>query len=332
MGAHSNQRERTLRLARILYEESDEKSPLPLRELLDRLAQEGITAERKSLYRDLAALNQYGLSVTFRSGPDGGWYLTGRPFSHTELRAVMDAVAAYRWLPEDLRSTLLDKLATLLPAHQQEGLKRPLTACRQTGTPPEHLRNILDRVSAACQSGRALSILPCRRGQETPVKQVISPKGLLWVEEAYHLLGWEHREKRLRLYRLDQMQEAVITGLPAQGPEADPKQWAAAAFGLDPARREQVRLRCRPEAAGAVLDRFGTDTQLTPDGEGFTFTAQVAVGLEFWGWMVAHSDRMTVIAPPWAARLWTERYQPRSSVRPRQETRLRLSKNAVGVL
>ena len=93
MGKHTDQRDRTLLLARILYEETDESNPLPLTALVERLAQRGVTAERKSLYRDMAALRRHGLSVSFRPGSAGGWYLSGRAFSAPELRGVIDAVS-----------------------------------------------------------------------------------------------------------------------------------------------------------------------------------------------------------------------------------------------
>lgn len=81
MGNHTDQRDRTLLLAQILYNETDETHPLPLTALVERLALRGVSAERKSLYRDMAALRRHGLSVFFRPGSAGGWYLTGRTFS-----------------------------------------------------------------------------------------------------------------------------------------------------------------------------------------------------------------------------------------------------------
>ena len=37
MGKHTDQRDRTLCLARILYEETDEKHPMPMTEMIRRL-------------------------------------------------------------------------------------------------------------------------------------------------------------------------------------------------------------------------------------------------------------------------------------------------------
>ena len=49
VGKHTDQRDRTLCLARILYEETDEKHPMPMTEMIRRLEEEGVASERKSI-------------------------------------------------------------------------------------------------------------------------------------------------------------------------------------------------------------------------------------------------------------------------------------------
>ena len=124
MGKHTDQRDRTLCLARILYEETDEKHPMPMTEMIRRLEEEGVASERKSIYRDLAAMNKQGFEVAYRHGKTGGWYLAGRPLNLSELQTVIDAVAVYRWIPAALRASLLDKLAGLFPRGQRGQLRR----------------------------------------------------------------------------------------------------------------------------------------------------------------------------------------------------------------
>ena len=319
MGKHTDQRDRTLMLARILQEETDEKHPLPLAALVTRLARHGVTAERKSIYRDMAALRKHGLDVTFRAGAEGGWYIGRRTFSHSELRTIIDAISVYRWMPEDQKDALLDKLAAMAPLPQRKSLRRPVSVRRRAAAHPDEVRVAIDRIHAAIQGRKAMSFVPVGydKGKgRTAVgsRRVITPKGLLWFGENYHLLAWDHRDRTLRLYRPDRMSDVLNTGMPAQGPEADASLWDAAPFGLDPARRERVRLRCCQAIAGEVLDQFGSDAVLVPEGENFTVTADVVVGPRFWGWIAAHGDRAAVIAPPWAAKLWQERYQTGESI------------------
>ena len=314
---HTDQRDRTLALARILYHETDETRPLPLSALAARLEKQGIVAERKSLYRDLAAFKRHGLAVDYKPGRGGGWYLTGRTFERGELRQLIDAVSVYPWLTDAARAALLEGLVTMAPAHLRAGLRRPVGRSRRSPGETDALRAVLDKIHAALQTGKALSFYPV---ELTPEKQlraaggrmVVSPKGLVWDNERYALVAWDHRAQTTGVFYPDRMAQVQVTGLPAQGREINLRHWTDAPFGPDPDLRRRVRLRCRRELAGEILDRFGRDTALIPeeDGETFTFAAEAVVGPAFWGWLTALEGRAEVVAPPWAAKVWTERYRP----------------------
>lgn len=316
MGKHTDQRDRTLCLTRILYEETDEKHPLTMTQLLQRLEAAGISAERKSIYRDLAAMSKQGIPVDYRAGKTGGWYASGRPLSLAELQAAVDAVMVYRWLPSALRQTLADKLAALAPRSQREQLRRPVALSPQGGGDPKGLRRALDRIHTAMQTQRALSFVPFEYGPDRQPAaagstQVVSPKGLLWWEEGYRLLGWDHRTKSLALYRPDRMEQVLVTGMPAQGPDPDPALWTAAPFGVEPSRRERICLGFCPALIGEILDRLGPGVELDQDETGLIATADVIVGPAFWAWLTAHAEEATLLAPAWAVNLWTARYRPR---------------------
>ena len=143
-------------------------------------------------------------------------------------------------------------------------------------------------------------------------RMVVSPKGLVWDNERYALVAWDHRAQTTGVFYPDRMAQVQVTGLPAQGREINLRHWVDAPFGPDPDLRRRVRLRCRRELAGEILHRFGRDTALIPeeDGETFTFAAEAVVGPAFWGWLTALEGRAEVVAPPWAAKVWTERYRP----------------------
>lgn len=316
MGKHTDQRDRTLCLTRLLYEETDEKHPLTMTQIIQRLQDKGVPAERKSIYRDLAAMNKQGFPVEYRPGKLGGWYASGRPMSLAELQAVIDAVAVYRWLPSALRQRLLDKLTAFFPTGQREQLRRPVSLSHQGAGDPEEVRRALDRIHTAIQTKRALSFVPLDYGPDRqPVAagpaQVVSPKGLLWWEEGYHLLGWDHRAKHLALYRPDRMTQVLVTGMPALGPDPDPALWTATPFGVEPNRRERVCLRFSPSLTGEILDRFGSAAELTAEDNSLTVTADVILGPAFWAWLTTHGEEATLLAPAWAANLWATRYRPR---------------------
>ena len=66
MARSANQKLKLLYLCRILMEQTDEDHPLTVQELIAKLAQYDIQAERKSIYDDLEPLSRFGLDIQSR--------------------------------------------------------------------------------------------------------------------------------------------------------------------------------------------------------------------------------------------------------------------------
>ena len=62
-GARSNQKLKILCLAKILLENTDAKHDITLQEIIDKLAANNVTAERKSLYDDIAQFDDFGIKI-----------------------------------------------------------------------------------------------------------------------------------------------------------------------------------------------------------------------------------------------------------------------------
>ncbi len=72
MAKLEKQKQKILFLMQLLLERTDEEHPVTMAEIIDYLALHGITAERKSIYRDLEVLEEFGLDlITIRERPGG---------------------------------------------------------------------------------------------------------------------------------------------------------------------------------------------------------------------------------------------------------------------
>ncbi|MBQ3702836.1 MAG: WYL domain-containing protein, partial [Oscillospiraceae bacterium] len=61
MAAGDNQKLKMLYLVKIFSEETDDSHALSLQEIAERLEAYGVNAERKTLYKDFAELEKFGL-------------------------------------------------------------------------------------------------------------------------------------------------------------------------------------------------------------------------------------------------------------------------------
>lgn len=305
--------DRTLLLYRLLREETDREHPMSIGTILDRLGADGSAPARKSVYRDAATLRRNGIEVAFRRGPSGGWYLARRDFTDKESRLMIDAVTVYPWMTEAQRERLLDGLLHLAPRPMRKALRRPVARRSEGGVPVETVWAVVDRLQAACRARRPLRFRPMvHRGTAGRVpagpRRIVTPKALLWSGGHYLLLAWDHRDKRLRLFRTDRMDELSVLELAPQGPEVADPAALLLPFGPATGRVERIRLRCHIDLTEEVLDRFGQDTALLPArGDFVDLIATTAVGPALWDWLTVHRAQVEVLGPLWVAETWRTR-------------------------
>ena len=78
MAKSHNQKAKILYLERMLRESSTVR-PISMQEILDRLGELGIRAERKSIYDDMETLKDFGMAIQYRRGREGGYSLNAFP-------------------------------------------------------------------------------------------------------------------------------------------------------------------------------------------------------------------------------------------------------------
>lgn len=77
MAKSHNQKGKILFLEQMLRETGEDRA-VSMQEILAKLTEYGISAERKSIYDDIEALRDFGMDVKYKRGRPGGYYLAGQ--------------------------------------------------------------------------------------------------------------------------------------------------------------------------------------------------------------------------------------------------------------
>ena len=77
MAKSNNQKAKILYLEKILRE-TGEHQTISMQAILDKLAEYGIRAERKSIYDDVEVLRSFGMDIRYTRERPGGYYLAGQ--------------------------------------------------------------------------------------------------------------------------------------------------------------------------------------------------------------------------------------------------------------
>ena len=309
MAKSSNQKTKLLRLSQLLLRQTDEDHPMPVAQIIQELGRYGIKAERKSIYDDLEALRQMGMDVQCRKGRAPGWFVGEREFQLPEVKLLMDAVQSSRFITQKKSDALLAKLESLASVHQARQLQRQVYVSGRIKVMNESIYYNVDKIHTALGRQRAITFkyfdydihrekIYHRDGR----RYTVSPYGLIWNNENYYLVAFDHLNREMRHYRVDKMTDIVVTSLDREGRELYPNfqiaQYGQKHFGMYSGREVTVTLRGRRSMAGVVWDRFGQEVILVPDGEDhFTVTLPVVMSPQFFGWLFGLDGGLVLIAP-----------------------------------
>lgn len=306
MAKSEGQKLKLLYLKKLLEEQSDEMHPLNTQYILDYLASHDIKAERKAIYNDIVCLQEFGMDILHKPGRNGGYYLASREFELPELKLLVDAVQSSKFLTSKKSMQLISKLSQLASNHEAGSLKRQVMVSGRVKTMNESIYYNVDRLHEAIAQNSQITFRYFEWGldgkrHDRPGPYEASPYGLIWDDENYYLVAHSPRHGMTH-YRVDKMTHIEINGKPRyMDPEA--KKLSASAygrnvFGMFGRETTTVRMRFHKSLVGVVIDRFGQDTMIIPDGdEHFIFSMDIAVSPLFLGWLAGFGNRAKILSP-----------------------------------
>lgn len=309
MAKRNGEKQKLLYILKILTERTDTEHCISVPQLIEALAEYGIDTERKSVYRDLEVLEDFGYDIIRGRG---GCCLASRSFELAELKLLADAVQASPIITEKKTAELIGKLASLASSHDAQKLRRSLPTEKLSATGNESVYYNVDAIYRAILDNRKIGFgyfdwtpkkeqLMRRGGEEYKV----SPWSLWWDDEKYYLIAFDDREKILKNYRVDKMKSVREINEKREGGKEfdgctafrDASAYSKKMFGMYSGEECTVTLECDNSLAGVIIDRFGTEVSIFPEGESFTAYVPVMVSNNFFSWVFQFGKRMKITAP-----------------------------------
>ncbi len=306
MPKSDNQKLKILYIYDYLLKNSHEKNPVRASELIDMLEKHRISCDRKTVYSDIAALQEYGLDIVTQPGRNGGYYIASRIFELPELKLLIDAVQSSRYLTEKKSRELIGKLCAQCNEEDARFVKRNVFVSGRVKSMNESIYYNVDAIQEAISADKQITfryfdwdIKGQRNYRQKPY--VASPYGLSQDNENCYLLAYSERHG-ITAYRVDRMVSIEILPekrLPCPDlSDVKLSQYANRMFQMFAGETTDVKLRFHKDLLNVVIDRFGKETMLIPDGEDhFIFTIKVAVSPMFLSWVIGFGNKAKVLYP-----------------------------------
>lgn len=241
-----------------------------------------------------------------------GYILKNPPFEPYELRLMVDSIQSSKFITADISRKITAKIKTLADKETVATLNRQAQVADRVRSMNESVVKDADRIHAAIAADSKIAFRyfhysPNKNKPKSYSKSgeqyIVSPYTLLWNDGNYYLYAYVSENERFQMFRVDRM-ERIMPPLmeKREGKELyraetliDQK---AKVFGMYHGEAYRVHMRIINRLADAVIDQFGKDTILVPDGNyHFTTTVFVEISPPFFAWVTTFGKGVQILSP-----------------------------------
>lgn len=301
MAQNGKSKLKLLYLHKILQEETNEEKGLTMPEILERLQEYGISAERKSIYTDLAILREFDDIGMFQRSPVE-YAMINRRFSQQELMAIVNAIQSCRAITENQANQLVSKIKTLASKRERKALNRHIYVTGRIKSKRESVLGTLNEIHEAIRQRKKIEFLYTSNPQNKGEVHIATPIFII-CDDSYYLVAWDANSNSMREFRLNHIEElAIRKDDSAERNEEissyNPTKDATVSFGHSKGEKISVTLACSANKVEIITDRFGKRIQLDETDNG-DIQAQVEVykSEQFFGWIVGTGKAVKIVSP-----------------------------------
>lgn len=303
------QKIKLLALYDFLCRETDENNPLSTAEIIERLKFDGIAVERKALINDIKVLNEWGYEVQSFKKKSFYYYVGYRKFDTAELRVLMDAVQAARFINENKTVELCEKIAELAGKNNAEILNKTVVYNNTVKHDNKNLFYTVDVISRAIDQKIKISfeyfnydVNKKKVYRKERARYIVNPLALVLSGNNYYIVCYNDKYKNLSNYRIDRIENAATENdkiTPVKEFENfSVNEYCKQTFSMFMGELLTVELEADNDMIDEILDRFGKDVDVTYKQKSY-FRIKVAVRVSppFFAWIVQFQGRIKIKSP-----------------------------------
>lgn len=320
MAKKENQKYKSLKVAKILIENSDDEHPLTPEDIISFFDddEDDLPAYR-SVLRDIHQLDElfqeddsFGYEID-RSDDyyNRGWKIIQRPFEYEDVQLLIEAINSSKGLSHKRSQELIEKVASLRSVYEKEKLlKTDVYTLGRTKTDKD-IFFLLDSINHAIENNKKLSFVYknyiFNKGKIEKVnrnqgeKIVVSPYKILMNDGNYYLLAYKSETNNMIPYRIDRMENTTEVNEIREGfdqfSKIDFSTYTKEIFNMWSGPRRLVQIRFTNDLLYTMIDRFGKQHIKQLDERHFVLSETVMISNQFFSWLAGFRKKAKILEP-----------------------------------
>ncbi len=302
-------RDRLLEVIRILQENTDEKTTLTIHDI-HGFFPEHIKVGIRAVRDDVQSLEDSTfftvIAVQQKNGLPKRYYYDGRLFEIHELRLLMDAISAAKFIPRRDTNGLLMKIRKLTSRSLAKQLTNELVVSKESTQGAVEIISTVQSLHEAIHDQRIVAFQygKYRKDLQFNVRHngseyFVKPLGLVWNNDRYYLVGHYMKEDEIRQYRVDRMRNVrILEERFIADPYFDLTTYTSNMFHMFGGDMISLEAEFDEDLINVVIDRFGVDANIVVQQNGtFVLKAQVAMSEGLVRWLFRWGGDVKVVHP-----------------------------------
>jgi len=302
----TEKKSRILYIKRFLEEHTDEEHPATIADIINYLSNQSIPAHQRTVMLDIEQLIEIGVDVVCNKSRQNQYFIGVRHFETPELKLLIDAVQASRFLTNKRSRTLVNKLLALTNRHQAKSLASSIYS-GQIKQKNEKAYLAADLLLAAIQTKRRVRFMYYEYASDKKKEYKhgqriyeLSPWAFVWSEDSYYIIGHSKTHGKTAKFRVDRIAAPKLTELSAMpSPKGfDLAVYMQTTFKMYDGPLLDITLKCENAMMKTIVDRFDEDVRTSIADKGHFYAhVRVSASRTFYGWLFGMDGAIQIIAP-----------------------------------
>ncbi|MCR5203359.1 MAG: WYL domain-containing protein [Lachnospiraceae bacterium] len=294
-----------------MKEQTDESNGLSIPMIQEELKKYNVMANRQVLYEDFKALTEFGSEIKkYGNGSKTRYYMAEEKFKSAELKLLIDAVQASKFLTKRKTDDLIRKLNRINNSTEDESLlNRQVYVAGRIKNMNNSIYDTIDVLHEAIYSNKMVTFqyFSWNVKKEMELRHdgayyEVSPWALFWDSDKYYLVAYDFKDRIIKHYRVDKMLNVSLTDKKRKGVTAfeklDKSTYTQMHFSMFGGEKETVTLECSNDMANVIIDRFGMDIDIKPvSDDKFRVDVEVIMSDKFLSWVISLGEGCKVVGP-----------------------------------
>ena len=289
----------------ILSTYSDENTSISIKEINHHMNNRiGVTLDRRTVYSYIKDMKEVGLDISSYNEETGGYHFINHRLEEHEIRILVDAISASKFVTKKKTIELVEKLSKLNSIYIKKDLTSQVFVDDRSKSKNEEIFINIDKINTAIRNKKQIAFnyydynscinLVPRLNKKNDIKiYTVTPIATILKNENYYLVLVDKRHNDLSNYRVDRMKNVEIIDSDARRLDEiddckdgfNPAVYSKKSFKMFPGEESVVEIQFKKNLLNFMIDEFGDGIDIVDNEDGTyngRFIAKVGKGLARW--------------------------------------------------